>query len=326
MKKSADSKKSTEGDLDEKGPLYSRSTADVQQLVARYDEYLRRLLGLADETRRRYLPFAKRFFTWQFAAGVPDWSRLDGNSVAGFLSREASRLKNPDHRAPLTAIRSLLRFLVFEGLVATGLEGAVPRWRRYRHASLPVHLSDHQITLTLDACRCDTATGLRDRAILLLLSRLAVRAKEVISLRLEDIDWIEGTVKIRSSKSLRERNLPLTEDVGRALARYLREGRPKSPSPFVFLKHGSSHHPLVTSGAVSHVVQQALARAGIKLPRMGAHVFRHTAATRMVCGGASFKEVADVLGHKSIDTTGIYAKLDITSLASVALPWPGGDK
>lgn len=325
MKKS-DADRSNEADLSKNRPACSRSTPDAQGLLTCYDDYLRRVLGLAHETRRRYLPFAARFLTWQFAVGTPDWGRLDGESVASFVRREAARQKNTGHRAPLTAIRSLLRFLIFEGLIARGLENAVPRWRRYRHASLPVHLSEHEITLTLDACRCDTATGLRDRAILLLLSQLAVRAKEVISLRLEDIDWIEGTVKIRSSKSLRERSLPLTKDIGQALAKYLREGRPKSPSRFVFLQHKSPNQPFGTSGAVSYIVHQSLTRAGIKLPRMGAHVFRHSAATLMICRGASFKEVADILGHKSINTTSIYAKLDMTSLAAVILPWPGGGK
>ena len=118
----------------------------------------------------------------------------------------------------------------------------------------------------------------------------------------------------------------LLKTLEHALAKYLREGRPKSPSRFVFLKNVSPHHPFGTSGAISYLVRQAFTRAGLKLPRMGAHVLRHTAATQMICGGASFKEVADILGHKSIDTTGIYAKLDITSLASVVLPWPGGLK
>ena len=170
MKKSACSDRTNEADRSVNGSAYSQATPDVQRLVTSYDEYLRRVQGLADETRRRYLPFAARFLTWQFA-GTPDWSRLDGESVAGFLRREAARLKTPGHRAPLTAIRSLLRFMVFTGFIAAGLEGAVPRWRRYRHATLPVHLSDNQVRLTLDTCRCDNATGLRDRAILLLLSR-----------------------------------------------------------------------------------------------------------------------------------------------------------
>ena len=298
----------------------------MQRLLSSDDEYLSSLLGLAHATRRRHLPFARRFLSEQFPSGTPDWSRLDGDSVASFVRREGVRQNDSGHRAPVVAIRSLLRFLVFEGLIPPGLENAVPRLRQYRHASLPVHLSDHQITLILDTCQGDSVTGLRDRAILLLLSRLAVRAKEVISLRLEDIDWIEGTVAIRSNKSLRERSLPLSQDVGHALAKYLREGRPTSPSRFVFLRHTSPHDPFVTSGAISYIAKQAFTRAGIKLPRMGAHAFRHTAATLMISRGASFKEIADVLGHKSIDTTGIYAKLDMASLAAVVLPWPGGVK
>ncbi len=326
MKKFIESNRNSEVDVSKNITPSPQLSADAQRFLASYDEHLRCVLGLADETRRRYLPFAARFFSSQFAGGTPDWSRLDGDSVASFVRREAVRQKTPGHRAPLSAIRSVLRFLVFEGLIAAGLESAIPRWRRYIHASLPVHLSEQQITLILDGFRCDSTTGLRDCAILLLLLQLAVRAKEVISLRLDDIDWIEGTIKIRSSKSLRERTLPLTKDVGQALAAYLREGRPKSPSRFVFLHHKAPNHPFVTSGAVSYIVHQSLARAGLKLPRMGAHICRHTAATCMMRRGASFKEVADVLGHKSINTTGIYAKLDMTSLASVAMPWPGGGK
>jgi site-specific recombinase XerD len=325
MKKTVDSR-NHEADLSSKRSAFFQAAPDIQRLLICYDEHLRCVQGLADETRRRYLPFAARFLTWQFADGTLDWNRLDGESVAGFLRREAARLKTPGHRAPLTAIRSLLRFLVFKGFIVPGLEGALPRWRRYRHASLPVHLSDHQITLAINTCRCDTATDLRDRAILLLLSRLAVRAKEVISLRFEDIDWIEGTVKIRSSKPIVKEFCRLRKMLGEPWPSTCGKAVKNSSSGFVFLQHVTPHHPLATSGAISFLVRQAFIRAGLKLPRMGAHVFRHSLATQMICGGASFKEIADILGHKSIDTTGIYAKLNIASLASAVLPWPGGLK
>jgi site-specific recombinase XerD len=304
----------------------SRLTADSQLFVTWYEEYLRCVVGLADETRRRYLAIATRFFIAQCAAGTPDWSRFDGDSVASFVRTESERLKVPGHRAAICATRSVLRFLVFKGLITPELIDAVPRSRRYKHASLPVQLTEHQLVLTFAACRGDGPTALRDRAILLLLSRLGVRAKEIILLRLEDINWIEGTITFRSTKSLRERTLPLTKDVGQSLVQYLQKGRPKSTSRFVFLRRTSPNHEFQTSGAVSYIVHQYLTRAGLNLSRMGAHVFRHTAATDMIRRGVSFKEVADILGHQSIDTTAIYAKVDLTNLASVALPWPGGDK
>lgn len=304
----------------------SQLTTDSQLFVTGYEEYLRCVLGLAAETRRRYLPFATRFFTEHCAAGATDWSGFDSSSVASFVRTESKRLKTPGHRAPVTAIRSILRFLVFKGLIGPELIDAVPRSRRYKHASLPVQLTEHQLALTLDACRGDGPTALRDRAILLLLSQLGVRAKEIIQLRLEDINWSEGTMTFRSTKSLRERTLPLTKDVGQSLAQYLQKGRPQSTSRFVFLRRTYPHLQFQTSGAVSYLVRRYLTRAGLKLSRTGAHVLRHTAATHMIRSGVSFKEVADILGHKSIDTTVIYAKVDLTNLASVVLPWPGGGK
>ena len=302
------------------------AVTEIERWLCRYEEHLTRFLGLTSASRRQYLAFARQFFTSQFASGEPNWAKINGASVSDFVRQEAARLNNAGRRRPGTAIRSLLRFLVSEGLIAPGLEKAVPCQRQHKHASLPIHLSDDQVKQALKICHADTAIGLRNRAILLLLSRLGIRAGEVIALRLEHIDWIEGKLTIRSSKSLRQRTLPLSREVGSVLAGYLRRGRPKSPSSFLFLRHSGSCGPLTGPSAISQIVRRTLFKAKIELPRKGAHVFRHTAATQMLCRGASFKEIADVLGHKSIETTGIYAKLDLAGLAAVALPWPGGEK
>lgn len=326
MRKHTDRNRAMEVALSKDGPASVESISEIEQWVCRYDAHLVRFWGLTSATRREYLLFVRRFLTLQFASGAPNWAKLNGVTVADFVRQEAARLNNSGRRRPGTAIRSLLRFLVSEGLISAGLEKAIPCLRQHKHASLPVHLSDVQITEVLNACRCDTPLGLRNRAVLLLLARLGIRAKEVTALRLEDLDWIEGKLVIRSSKSLRERSLPLSREVGNALVAYLRHGRPSSPSRFVFLRHTGCCTPLTTSGAVTQIVRRTLRRANIELPRMGAHVFRHTAATQMLCRGATFKEIADVLGHKSIETTGIYAKLDLAGLAAVSLPWPGGEK
>src|ERR1700736_3897506 len=125
-------------------PACSGSALDVQQLISRYDEYLGRVLGLAKDTRRHYLAVGTRFLTWQFLGGTTGLSLLNGSSVSTFIRLDAAQRKNAGHRGRLTAIRSLLRFLFFEGLIAAGMEGAIPRWRQYKHASLPAHLTDDQ--------------------------------------------------------------------------------------------------------------------------------------------------------------------------------------
>ena len=326
MKTSTDPQTIREADLVNDEPAFSKPDTEIHQWLCRYDQYLGHFLNLTTKHRRRHLFFATRFLTSLFPSGKPDWLKLNGDVVAKFVRQDAEQRINSGRRTPAMAIRSLLRFLVAQGVISSGLEYAIPRYQVHRHASLPVHLTDDQISLTLKTCCTDTAIGLRNRAILLLLSRFGLRAKEVMSLRLEDVDWTEGKLKIRSSKSLRERTLPLPNDVGKALVNYLRSGRPRSASRVFFLKHTPPYDPFSTSGTISVIVQRALKRAGIKLTRMGAHVFRHTAATQMLRLGSSFKEIADVLGHKSIDTTAIYAKLDLAGLAEIALPWPGGVK
>jgi site-specific recombinase XerD len=185
-------------------------------------------------------------------------------------------------------------------------------------------LSETEINWLLTFCTDQTATGRRNYAILSLLSRLGLRAKEVARLRLEDIDWINGSLLARSSKTHCQRILPLPQDVGEALLAYLRNGRPQTTDREVFLTALPPYRPLKTSAAISVTVKRLMARAGIKRQSAGAHLLRHSAATQMVNRGASFKEVADVLGHRQLQTTGIYAKLDLAALSEVALPWPGG--
>ncbi|SRR6266849_3691093 len=217
MKTPIGSKTIKEAGLVNSQAAFCKPDTEVRSWLSRYDQYLDHFLSLSVKTRQRYLFFATRFLTPQFPSGKPDWSKLNGAVVADAVRQEAERHQNHGRRVPATAIRSLLRFLVTQGVISSGLEHAIPRQRVYQHASLPIHLTDDQITRALNTCRTDTAMGLRNRAILLLLSRFGLRAKEVISLRLEDMDWVEGKLKIRSSKSLRERTLPLPNDVGQAL-------------------------------------------------------------------------------------------------------------
>jgi integrase/recombinase XerD len=286
-----------------------------------FDDHLSRVQGLALSSRRSYCFFVRRFLAGYCGPAGPDWSSLRGEDLAMFVHREASRLKRYARGGPATAIRALLRYLAFVGAVRAGLEAAIPRMPRWTHAALPRYLPAVELERVVAGVLDDTAKGRRDHAILLLLARMGLRAVEVAQLTLDDINWQEGNLWIRSSKSRRERRLPLAEDVGAALCAYLEHGRPCCTRRTVFLRVLPPFDPLHNSAAVCKIARRALTRAGVSSPA-AAHLFRHSSATRMIRSGASFKEIADVLGHASLKTTAIYAKLDLAALSRVSLPWP----
>lgn len=292
--------------------------------VAGYSEYLRDLVGAADATRARHLPTVRRFIAACSGPGVPDWTRLSVQQVTEFVRQEAAQRTGHGRKAPACATRSFLRFLAWCGAAPSGLDRAIPSVRRARHASLPPHLSSDQLARLLERATAPSPAEYRDRAILSLLARLGLRAGEVAALELDDLDWHAGQLRLRAGKCRRERVLPLPQEIGAALAEYLQHGRPPHQGRQVFLTFTSPARRF-QAATVTATVRRNLVRAGIPLGRLtGAHMLRHTAASRMVNGGASFKDVADVLGHRSLQTTSIYAKLDLDTLAGVALPWIGG--
>lgn len=218
------------------------------------------------------------------------------------------------------AVRAFLRFLVAEGRVRDGMPDAIPRFASWKLSSLPRYLEARAVQRVIDACQPTTPVLCRDRAILLLLSRLGLRAGDVVRLRFDDIDWRDATLAV-SGKSRRRERLPLPQEVGDAVLDYIRHGRPAVHHAQVFLTVRAPHRPL-TNGAVSAIASAALARAGVDSPNRGAHVFRHSAATAMLRQGASLASIGAVLRHRLPDTTLQYAKVDLAALAEVAMPWP----
>ena len=255
-----------------------------------------------------------------------DGSRLRASTVTDFVRREVAKLRPSACGQPVTAIRSMIRFLASKGAVAAGLHGAVPAVRTWRHSSLPRTISTDEVDRVLAACDAESEYGLRERAVVLLLARLGLRAGEVIRLRVDDIDWARGCVLVQAGKTHRERSLPLSQEVGEALAVYLHQARPESIHRELFLRWRPPFRPLCRSVSICTLVQTLLKRAGISVHRPGAHTFRHSLATGMAINGVPFKAIADVLGHGSLASTEIYAKLDLGSLSQVAMPWPGGAK
>jgi integrase/recombinase XerD len=289
----------------------------------KFDDYLLRVKGVAPSTRKIYRFWVRRFLAGFCGRAAPDWSALRGADLAVFVSDEASRLKRNGRGVPGIAMRAFVRYLVFLGVAQDSLHGAIPQRPRWRHVGLPRHLPQSDVDRVVAGALDGTTRGRRNYAILLLLARTGLRAHEVAQLSLDDIDWREGIINIRSKKTRNERRLPLVHDVGAALVDYLEHCRPSCSSRTIFLRVIPPFKPFLGSGAICRVVRRALTRVGLLNTPSAAHLFRHTAATRMLRGGASFKEIADVLGHAAISTTAVYAKLDTAGLSRVAMPWPG---
>lgn len=297
---------------------------EADHWLLRYARYLEQVCGIAASTRQHYLRMARRFLTACFPTGPVAWPALHAQQITDFVRHEAAGKHGGGRKLPSTAVRSLLRFLVGQGELPPGVEAAALAPRQWVHDSLPIHLTTDEVERVLALYASASPTDRRNRAILLLLARLGLRAHEVVRLCLEDLDWHEGRILIRTRKTHHARVLPLSHDVGRAVADYLCGGRPATTSRIVFLHGRAPFRPFADAAAISRIAARALRRVGVTgSPRLGAHAFRHTAASQMVNRGVSFKAVADVLGHQSLQTTGIYAKLNLDALAAVALPWIG---
>jgi site-specific recombinase XerD len=291
--------------------------------LRRFSAYLANVRGVTPSTQWTYRRFVGPLVLGLCEANGPDWSKLTSDYVSNYVLGTTSEVRAAKGRV-VSAVRTFLHFLVLEGVAPAQMVKAIPRVRRWRYAKLPKHLSADELALVLAACETQSKTSLRDRAFIALLARLGMRCGELRALRLQDVEWTTGLLHIRQSKSGRGRTLPLPEDAGRLLARYIREERPVTEYREIFITSTTPRKPLGECSA-SSFVKIFLQQLGLDGPGRGSHSFRHTVATLMVKNGATLKEVADVLGHRSLSTTGIYIKLDEQSLGDVALPWSGGN-
>lgn len=297
----------------------------LDELEAAYSLYLEKERGLALSTRDNYLPLVHRFLIDRFGGQGPvELDSLSAADVIDHVERHAHHGSRGRAKLMTTALRSFFRFLRQRGDLDVDLAAAVPCIAHWRLASLPKGLDPKQVEVVLQACDRTTAIGRRDYAILLLLARLGLRAGEVVSLTLDDIDWSNGTLVVHG-KGPRRDLMPLVPDVGEAIVAYLRDGRPTCSTRRLFVRAKAPRRGFSSSVAVCVVVEKMLARAGIEFPRKGAHIMRHALATGMLQRGASLGEIGDVLRHRHPDTTMLYTKVDLAALRLLARPWPGGE-
>jgi site-specific recombinase XerD len=287
-------------------------------LIGDYRRHLVADRGLASSTVATYIGVARDVLEH---CGNPQGRELAGVSAGEMCAltlAECRQRSVPSAKAFVTALRSWLRFLSAEGVTSHDLAGAVPTVAGWRDSWVPRGLSEAEVAALLHSVDATTAVGLRDRAVLVLLVRLALRVGEVARLVLDDIDWRRGEILIRG-KGNRHDRLPVPADVGEALVAYLRDGRSLVSCRAVFLRAHAPITPL-SAGAVGLMVRRVAKRAGVAA---SAHKLRHTAATAMLRAGGSLDEVGQVLHHGSVDTTAIYAKVDHLALRELAGPWPG---
>ena len=297
-------------------PLRAGSAADV--VLAKFHRYLLDERGLAATTACAYVYRARRFVDG-CALGAQLAATTAGDVTRAVLM-ESATLSIGATQFFVAALRSFLRFCSMEGLIAADLSAAALPVTGRRPSSLPRGISSRDANALLNSCDRGENVGRRDYAMIVMLLRLGLRATEVATLKLDDLDWRAAEVVVHG-KGRRDGRLLLPVDVGEAIAAWLQRGRPKTTSREVFL---SVQAPIMAlgRGGVGSIVRSACVRAGV--PQVGPHRLRHTMATEMVNIGVPLAEMSQVLRHRSLTSTAIYARVDLEGLRRIARPWPGG--
>jgi site-specific recombinase XerD len=291
----------------------------VKAELSAFDGYLSDTGGNTPATRRTYVGETGRFLAWLFKTGTVSTTKMTPDAVREFIRIMSTRRAHLHH--VVVALRSYFRFKAVGGMQVAGLLTAVPKTAQWRLARLPKILTKAETKRFLGSFDRTTEQGQRDYAIARCLTDLGLRAGETARLQLDDIDWRAGTVAIRG-KGQRMQMLPLTQEVGAALAEYISGSRPKTSSRAVFIP---LHAPLIsaTVGTIEVAMYAAAKRCGLLDKVKGPHVLRHSIAARLLESGATLEGIAGVLRHDSFDTTRIYTKVDMPSLRRVAMPWMG---
>jgi integrase/recombinase XerD len=303
------------------GPTPTFDDSPLAAILTRYGRHLRSERGLAAATVINYLPSIRKFLIERFRGKPLAIRQVSSSDVSDFILRQAPTMSPRRAQLVTAALRSFFRFLFQEGELQVNLALSVPSVADRRLATIPKYLSPDEVERVLGTCNRQTATGRRDYAILLLLARLGLRAGEVVSLQLDDVDWRAGELLVRGKGLLHDR-MPLPVDVGEALTAYLRMDRPPCKTRRVFVCMKAPRSGFAGPSTLTTIVRRALDRADLYPALRGAHVLRHSLATTLLRSGASMNEIGEVLRHRNPSTTEIYAKLDFDGLRTLAHPWP----
>ena len=294
--------------------------SEVARFLAPFLTYLRCERGFVEHTIQQYDRVIGRFFIARFGSDEPKVGTISADDLSLFILRESRCYKKGTVKISISALRCFIRYQFVKGFIDHDLSGSIPVIANWRLSELPKYLETTQVDQLLRAPDQRTHVGYRDYAVLLLLTRLGLRSKEVASIELRDIDWQQGVLIIRG-KGRKQECLPLPSDVGAALVRYLKIRRTVPQIRNVFI---GVNYPLnkCTASGIRMIVKKYAIQSGI--PNLSSHKLRHTLATEILRKGGSLDEIAQVLRHADHDSTAIYAKVDLASLNTVVQGWPGG--
>lgn len=288
----------------------------IPVLYTEFFEWMKAHRGTREITLTAY-----RFPITNLLQALDDPSTYSAQQLRSFFLQHANQAHPEAAKNTATALRMFLRFLIARGACAPGLDFAIPTVARWRLSSLPKYLSASEVDDLIASCDQSTPLGARDRAMLLLISRLGLRASDVSGLQFQHLIWSKGAV-IVAGKNRHKTELPLPQEVGDAILHYLQHGCPEVTNEHVFITGIAPFTP-ITSQVVGKAVARAIRRTGIEAPNQGSHLLRHSIATSMLREGTSLPAIGALLRHASIETTAVYAKVDVGMLQEVAMPWPG---
>lgn len=309
----------TEGVIPHPKPTLNNSP--LAHLQSWYEEYLQNERGLSVVTGSRYWPYIRRFIIEKFGTSSMCFRDLCSQDIDRFLLRHLHKKTPKADKLMVSALRSFLRFLFRYGETGSDLSTAVPTIAAWRLSEVPKHIKPEDVESLLGSCDQNTSVGRRNYAILLLIARLGLRSGEIVALELNDINWRSAELTVCGKGRFCDR-LPLPQSVGEALAVYLKNDRPKCSTRKVFVRVRAPYRSLKGASTVSTIVRRTVENCGLSLPNKGAHMLRHSLATNMLRQGASMTEIGELLRHRSINSTEIYAKVDLKGLDSIVRIWP----
>jgi integrase/recombinase XerD len=298
-----------------------KQSGQIETELDRFDRFMQQARGLADNTREQRVAIIRRLLSSQFGSRPVMPNRLDPAGVRRFIMDHADSWSVGSLHVIAGAVRGYLRFRTSQGDRTEAVLAAVPSIAQWRLAVLPEVPSAAEVEQLLRSFDQPFPSHRRAYAMMRCLVDLGLRSSEVVGLRLDDIDWRAGMVRLAKPKSRRTDVLPLPRETGRAISSYIVSERPQTANRAVFVRHVAPYDQPIGTGVAQRVVREAYRRCGLRYSRV--HILRHSVASRLLSAGTPLKEIADVLRHRSLDTSAIYTKVDTTRLTAVALPWPG---
>lgn len=301
------------------------NNATIETEISAFSKYLKDICGLSDNTCIYRIRNIRSFLYSVFDESPFDVSVIKKNDFLFYISTHTGQCTPGTKNVIACSLRCYVKYLQFSGVAAAGFLRMIPSVPNWKLASIPASFSEEEITKLLHSFDCTTPVGKRDYAMALCMTDLGLRASEIARLTLHDIDWRQSIIYIKATKSRRDRNLPLPKRLGKALVHYIKQGRLSTSVSNIFVRHTVPHGIALNTEQVRGAMRRAYIRVGFSKSITGTHILRHTAASRMHQNGTTIKELADVLGHRCLDTTLLYTKIDIPELKKVILPWPGAE-